>query len=494
MPVEEVAGGLAGRVIREIERLKGVVPDDFAPAERVVDTLLGPRRLPVGVQALAAVRWSDGSLRTDDEFEKRIELSAGHAGDDELFSERRAWWVIGRDHWHDRYVVDLDDEDGHDPTVYRSDGCGDEPYGWHLSAVLAGLTFIPPATPADRFARQCASGDVAAVTAALPGGPPLGPLDDSGLTPLHLAVLSRSPALVRALLAAGADPTASIVREASTPWRFVDQQHCRPGTLPAGSGPLHLALDVEAPRPGGDRAANVEIVGILLAAGTDPNATNERGQTPLHLECRGRGGGEPAFDAGTAIVELLLGNGADPNIASPIHGTPLTLVAGNSRDVDVAVVRLLLAAGADPHLHAPLAKALYGGEAPVRLLLAAGADPGRPSTLTQYDVSGPTPLHQATLFGRGELLTLLLAHASDPDVRTTGGVTPLHFAVALPPARDSTHAVDLLLAAGADVNAHLPNPAALAPGLTAHTPLAIARELGKPTIAAALQQAGALES
>ena len=62
---------------------------------------------------------------------------------------------------------------------------------------------------------------------------------------------------------------------------------------------------------------NIEAVKQHLAAGTDVNAKNDFGRTPLH---------EAASNGHKEIVELLISNGADVNAKSDIYGTPLDVV------------------------------------------------------------------------------------------------------------------------------------------------------------------------
>ncbi|MYK85124.1 MAG: hypothetical protein F4025_01645, partial [Synechococcus sp. SB0669_bin_7] len=99
--------------------------------------------------------------------------------------------------------------------------------------------------------------------------------DEEGRTPLHRAAWSNQVEPVRALLDAGADPSAR------------DE---------AGRTPLHTAAW---------RSKTPAVVQALLAAGADPNARDEDGRTPLH---RAAGWSETP-----AVVQVLLDAGADPN-------------------------------------------------------------------------------------------------------------------------------------------------------------------------------------
>ncbi|MFI7444981.1 hypothetical protein [Nonomuraea indica] len=150
MSGEAPAGGLSKDVLRQIERLGGVVPDGFVPRERVMATPAGPRQLPPWVQLLLAVRWNEGTLRTDDEFRWKVRLGGAEV-EDELITEPRAWFGIGHNDGQFYYVVDLDDT-AEDPQVYEVDHEGDEdsPCGDRLSTVLGGLALVGPPPEADR--------------------------------------------------------------------------------------------------------------------------------------------------------------------------------------------------------------------------------------------------------------------------------------------------------------------------------------------------------
>jgi ankyrin repeat protein len=148
---------------------------------------------------------------------------------------------------------------------------------------------------------------------------------------LHTAIVDDDLATVRRLLKAEPDlahylnAKAKLYNSSILHWLYV------------GDTPLHLAA-------AGHRD---EIVGLLLAAGAEPNAaTNHRHSTPLHYAADGYVSG-PTWDADRQVktIRRLLDAGADvgakdKNGAMPLHRAVRTRCA--------AAVRVLLSAGADP--------------------------------------------------------------------------------------------------------------------------------------------------
>ena len=156
---------------------------------------------------------------------------------------------------------------------------------------------------------------------------------------------------VRELLAAGADPNATV----------------------HGYTALYIAASEE----------HLAIVQELLAAGADPNAMYN-GYTAIYTAAQ-RGN--------LAIVRKLLAAGADPNES-------FMIIFETFQSIDVSVfvllIRELLAAGADPNIilqlrhrngtTALIYAAMYGVLPVIRELIAWGADP------TLADNRGRTPL------------------------------------------------------------------------------------------------------
>ena len=136
---------------------------------------------------------------------------------------------------------------------------------------------------------------------------------------------------------------------------------------------------------------SAEWVEACLAAGADPNARGEDGNTPLH-RLKGGSGSEEGRSA-----SLLLAAGADPNARNNQGKTPLHEVLEYRDDPDFELIVLLLEAGADPNARDQggyLAfHELYAGRPSdmERAFIRAGADPnlldgnGRPYSCNTFE-------------------------------------------------------------------------------------------------------------
>ena len=150
---------------------------------------------------------------------------------------------------------------------------------------------------------------------------------------------------------------------------------------------------------------NAEIVRLLLQAGSDVNATNNLGYTPLYQSTLT--GNSPE------IVSMLLQAGADTNLTDNEGSTALHNATLPDTEADkpaaLAVMRLLLEHGAavntqDCHGDTPLLQcAECGFTEGARLLLEHGADP------TLRNKNGNSPLELAEQNGHSEIAELLRA-------------------------------------------------------------------------------------
>ena len=122
------------------------------------------------------------------------------------------------------------------------------------------------------------------------------------LTPLHLAANQNyNPAVIQALLDAGADPEA---KEAG------------------GRTPLHFAMGL----------GNPVVIQALLEAGAYPDARDNRGQTPLHWVAK-------YYHGSPEAIRILLDNGADVNAMDYQDQRPLEVAISHHSQPIIQVLR-----------------------------------------------------------------------------------------------------------------------------------------------------------
>ena len=200
------------------------------------------------------------------------------------------------------------------------------------------------------------------------------------------------------------------------------------------------------------RDADVDQVRKLIAAGSDVNAPEADGTSPLLWA---------AHQGSPELVALLVKAGADPNVANNFGVTPLLEA---SRYGDAATIAALLEGGADiaqatREGETPLmAAARAGSVAAVDLLIERGADVNAAEALWDQ-----TALMWAASEGHLDVVDSLLTHGADPNHQAraseltkrstrsdfwSGGFTALMWAV-----RDGDEAVvRRLIDGGADLN------------------------------------------
>ncbi|MFF6980202.1 ankyrin repeat domain-containing protein [Streptomyces sp. NPDC008343] len=275
-------------MLEQIECLNGRLPETFEVCEWVVETPAGPHPVPPSVQALLAVVWPENQrLRTRDEFDLEVRFG-GFEAEAGLFVEDRprAWYGVGHDEGQFHLLVDLAEAANNDsPPVYYVDHEGDEPAQYDAPSLWHRLHHLRTSTSAVDLGRACVRGNVPKIRRALDEGADVGPLEGSGLTPLHLAVISGSVETVEILLAAGADPNAALTRMTDLTDTYLGEDVTNlpawPFALHTDETPVLVALNLLVEHVRCGRVPDV--LAVLLAAGADPNAATpeaaERGES-----------------------------------------------------------------------------------------------------------------------------------------------------------------------------------------------------------------------
>lgn len=233
----------------------------------------------------------------------------------------------------------------------------------------------------------------------------------TGWTPLHFAAANKDLAVIKALMAAGADPTA----------RNYGGRGVTPLTMAVrfnDNAAVFEALMAADPATGSSRdwrllhtagygtAAELQ---TMLDAGGDPNERGTDGSTLLHIAAR---------NDDASVTLTLLAAGTDPATKNYIGWTPLHYAASNR---NVAVTEALLAAGADPNAKGDngsiaLHHAARGNAnaAVTQALLAAGANPNAENN------NGETPMQWAVRYSENAAaIQALTSAAADPEPTLT---------------------------------------------------------------------------
>ena len=172
----------------------------------------------------------------------------------------------------------------------------------------------------------------------------------------------------------------------------------------------------EAPDISIDHAAkdgNIQALKQHLAAGTDVNAKNDDGVTPLI---------QAAYRGHKEIAELLIKKGANVNAKDHNGETPLDVAEGETAD-------LLRKHGgktsawlkADESIHIAVEA---GHIEAVKKHLVAGTDVNVKTISSEF-----TPLDSAAYFGQTEIGELLIAEGADVNAKDHNGETPLDWSI-----------------------------------------------------------------
>jgi ankyrin repeat protein len=273
---------------------------------------------------------------------------------------------------------------------------------------------------------------------------------------LMWAVLENHPAVVKLLLARGADINAQT--NVSVPDGTTGVPQATSGDIGAHGPGMYRSRAV--PSPAGAmtpllfaaREGHLEIARILVEAGADLERPSANGTRPLvvaitnnHME----------------LALFLLEKGADPDAADNFYRRTPLYAAVEMRNPDYT-----------RDTATPVADARDPMDV-IKALLARGANPNARANTTPfrgfYQVSanwanfdGQTPFLRAALSGDITLMRTLLDHGADPNLGTNDGATPLmaaagiNWVVAQTFSRSDDEfleAARLCLERGADVNA-----------------------------------------
>ncbi|MEG4517237.1 MULTISPECIES: ankyrin repeat domain-containing protein [unclassified Microcoleus] len=230
-------------------------------------------------------------------------------------------------------------------------------------------------------------------------------IDQSGNTPLHLAVDRGSQDIAELLIANGARVN---VRNEN------------------GQTPLYRAIAI----------GHNEIAALLINNGTDVNNIDGSGTTPLH---------KAAHYGNVEILKLLIAKGAEINIQDNQRKTPLDIALDLKLQDTVA---LLISKNPDVNSEDEYGSNLLHIAVDFKLkdvakqLMAKGAFVNAKNNLLQ------TPLHLAVAQGSQDIAELLIANGARVNARNADGQTPLYQAIAI----GHNDIAALLIKNGADVN------------------------------------------
>lgn len=297
-----------------------------------------------------------------------------------------------------------------------------------LLVSIGGVSFAQESLSLIEAARH---DDADAVRLLLNDGADPDAMQADGATALHWAVFRENSAMLNALLNAGADVNA-VNRLGASPLFIAAEggnAELIGQLLEAGADPDVALMIGETPLMTAARAGSTEGVRLLLAAGAElNNSENSRAQTALmwaaaqgHVEVvRELVNAGADLEARSAVRERLMyadetnGGAFDVGIMEQLGGFSPLLFAARQGHVDVA--KVLLDAGADiegvaGNAASPLVIAAHSGHTTLaQLLLQRGADANAMG-------AGYNALHAAILRGDLPLVTALLQHGADPNVR-----------------------------------------------------------------------------
>jgi ankyrin repeat protein len=315
------------------------------------------------------------------------------------------------------------------------------------------------------LALACANGSSAMARVLLAAGAEPNRARKSGETPLMTAAFTGNLELVQTLLSHHADVNAADTdaRQTALMWATSEKHVAIVKALVAAGADVHARTRGDfSPLLFAARQGDAESAAVLLDAGADPNDRARDGSSALVI----------AVASGREdMALLLLDRGADPNAAG---GGFSALHAAVPKDLR-RVIKVLLAYGADPNVRLKTASpALFGPGRGAGSEVQPATSTGTPARgmAGAGSLSGVTPFWLAAKTVNVEVMKLLREGGADPALANDASTTPLMVAAGLtqiqgPRVRrgdvsqfysnwnpvDSLDSVKYLLDLGADVNA-----------------------------------------
>lgn len=286
----------------------------------------------------------------------------------------------------------------------------------------------------------------------------------SRMTPLALACKGGHPTIIKALLATNKVNIKEVDADGIS---LLHRTCCRRGWPVAATTVIKAGADVHLRHPTTSetplhlvcRQGSPMIARALINHGADVNATIEAtGATPLHTAC----GPNLAEDPAT-LVKVLLASGADPNLQRKDDGKAALHLACEMHRSEV--IKMLVQGGADVLL--PMSSSPCAGNTPLQKLCHSIA-PDKKELMMLLIKSAKRPLtevwtpgcwsalHDAAAAANVDAFKMLLDAGMDPDAPDDKGATPLWEVVKHRNGDNIIAIIDLLVAAGIDLNKKRP--------------------------------------
>lgn len=250
-------------------------------------------------------------------------------------------------------------------------------------------------------------GDLEIARLLLERGAAINAQSADGSTPLLVATVRGHVALARFLLDRKADPNASGAGYTPLHWAVGTWETSTTFDYRLTEGEWAALIGIPS------RAAKLEMIAALIAAGADVNALTTKTPPRYGFTLFGQQqarivGASPFFLAAIVadveVMKLLVAAGAKPLVADADGTTPLMVAAGRCR--------------VDNETHIPESAALEA----TRLVLDLGAD------VNGVNNMGEAALHSAALAGLESVVDLLVTRGASVNAKTKAGKTPLAMA------------------------------------------------------------------